>query len=158
MWLRKGQPGSVKVRLLLCDEDYLEQLGFAELAKMVRSTKRSVDDFCAAWSKDARVVVEKVEYRSLHPWHGVLLDRELLFLGNCSWNGEKLDMGEGAYREYRRDLSGSDKRQIEMFESWFNRYFTMFRGRQAASHSTVGKSKSKRRPKTARATRRRSKS
>ena len=73
-----------------------------------------------------RIFIGAKTYNNLPHWHGVLIDRQFLYLGRSSWSyprsSPKLAVGENKYRHYDHKTTGG-KERIKLFDSWHTYYF-----------------------------------
>ena len=58
-------------------------------------------------------------YRYVPNWHGILVDKDMLFLGSCFWTGKKISGGENQYELITPTEGVSEQFKIKQFKSWF---------------------------------------
>jgi hypothetical protein len=111
-----------------------ETLSEWELAEWERSSRHSIDEIEAFLSRHkkqmekAGILLSLYEYDNLPHWHGVLFNKEILFMGRTEWyrtgddNLWQLRVGEVEYRRFEYVDSYGGKTRIERFDHWFRRY------------------------------------
>lgn len=111
-----------------------ETLRAWELRDWERSSRNSIEtieDFVARHKKQmdkAEIFLNLYEYDNLPHWHGVLFNKEILFMGRTEWyrvgdeNFWQLRVGEVEYRRFEYEDSYGGKTRIDRFDLWFKRY------------------------------------
>ena len=105
-----------------------------ELPDWERSSRHSIEtieDFLSRHKKQmakAGIVLSLYEYDNLPHWHGVLFNKEILFMGRTEWyraddeNTWELRVGEVEYRKFEYEDSYGGRVRIDRFDHWFRRY------------------------------------
>lgn len=105
-----------------------------ELPDWERSSRNSIEtieDFLSRHKKqmeEAGITLSLYEYDNLPHWHGVLFNKEVLFMGRTEWyragdaNLWQLRVGEVEYRRFEYNDSYDGKIRIDRFDLWFRRY------------------------------------
>lgn len=78
--------------------------------------------------ENAGILLSLYEYDNLPHWHGVLFNKEILFMGRTEWyragdnNLWQLRVGEVEYRRFEYEDFYGGKTRIDRFDHWFRRY------------------------------------
>jgi len=105
-----------------------------ELPEWEHSSRHSIETIENFISKNKNqmkktgILLSLYEYDNLPHWHGVLFNKEILFMGRTEWyragddNLWQLRVGEVEYRRFEYEDSYGGKTRIDRFDLWFTRY------------------------------------
>jgi len=60
-------------------------------------------------------------YRHTPNWHGLCIDRQILYLSTCSWHGGRLVGANNDYERFERGSGARANRAFELFDTWLDR-------------------------------------
>ena len=132
------KPDNLRLNVQVC-VTRPEKLAEWKVTSWMKNCQNSIDIFtdymeahCEGLSKSG-IKVAMYEYDNLPHWHGVLLNRQHLFMGRTEWfqNGDDefwdLRVGEVEYREFKLDDHYGGTPRIERFSLWLDRYIARAR-------------------------------
>ncbi len=126
---------TAKLRLHLCiaAPDFLRKKGLEDWAAYADTTIEAIAQLQKRHKElfeSGKLKLELHKYHNLSQWHGLLIDKDTLFLGRTHWvmKGEDenrdafLNVGQEVYRMFRWSDTRGGKERIERFYSWYKYY------------------------------------
>jgi hypothetical protein len=138
-WLNSHPTATFEVQVLLADSNFLEGLPICtsaenkwaeESARRIEDIKHMIETLKPNCKHRIKCVVKT--YKMLPQYHGIVINRQHLYLGRTDWNFDvpegsapELTVGQNRYRYFDRDRDeGADKgkERVGLFLNW-HKYF-----------------------------------
>lgn len=71
-----------------------------------------------------KLTINVFTYNNLPHWHGIMIDKELFYMGRCYWTqgNEDLLVGQRDYRLFKPKDGFQGDDRMDLFENWFDAY------------------------------------
>lgn len=120
----------IEINVIVTDSDLLKRWGLVSWSSDLERTIIGISDFRNTYKAEiesGRVKIKRFNYDTIPQWHGVMINRSLLFLGAGRWSfdtdtGYKLQLGQCPYKKFEvNDRFGGSERTDE-FNEWVDRF------------------------------------
>jgi hypothetical protein len=127
--LLKTENIKINIEILIVKPSLLHNWGQIPLENDANNTIIGVENFKKKYKSsfsENKITLELYQYDNLPHWHGILIDKDVLFMGRCKW--EQIDgkyhllVGQIDYRQFKKaDRFGGDAR-LELVDNWIDAY------------------------------------
>lgn len=128
-FLRINKSISIKIEMLIVKPALLHNWGQRELENDANNTIIGIENFKRRYKTafdENKISLDLYQYDNIPHWHGILIDKSVLFMGRCKW--EKIGshyhllVGQIDYRQFAKsDRFGGDAR-LELMDNWIDAY------------------------------------
>jgi hypothetical protein len=127
--IMRYKSAKIRIDVALSTEETLEKWHLYQWIHDLHRTNTGMQDFGDEHQSqvaEQRLVVNRIDYDNLSQWHGVLINKKILFLGRTEWSFRSDDypvmrVGQCPYRMFELTDRYEGQPRIIMFENWMER-------------------------------------
>lgn len=127
------QPNNLdlNIGIVVTQPEHLNKWELYERENHSRHSIKTLDTFLVKHEKQMRetgITLSLYKYDNIPHWHGVMINKNILFLGRTEWykDGDdevwELKVGEVEYRRFENEDTYGGRSRINRFDLWFHRY------------------------------------
>lgn len=127
--ITKYKGARIRIDIALSTEETLKKWHLYQWIHDLQRTTTGMQDFKVehqAELANSRLVVSRIDYDNLSQWHGVLINKKILFMGRTEWifrvdDYPVMKVGQRPYRMFELTDRYGGQDRIIMFENWMER-------------------------------------